>query len=63
MDLPGDKVKGQWVGQGASWYVDATEEPYVKHYQMYTYVSKELYDIVMKHFPALPKFGICGHRY
>ncbi len=28
---------------------------------MYTYVSKELHDIVLKHFPALPKFAICGH--
>lgn len=61
MELPGDRVKGAWVGFGASWYIDATEEPFVKHYQMYSYVSSELHDLVLKHFPALHKFGICGH--
>lgn len=62
MDVPGDK-DSRWLGQTASWYIDAVKEPWSKHYQMYSYVSKELPELVIKHFPVRPKFGICGHRY
>ncbi len=61
VDVPGDK-DSRWLGQTASWYIDAVKEPWSKHYQMYSYVSKELPELVLKHFPVRPKFGICGHR-
>mmetsp|Transcript_54560 Transcript_54560/g.132474 ORF Transcript_54560/g.132474 Transcript_54560/m.132474 type:complete len:205 (-) Transcript_54560:816-1430(-) len=38
------------MGIGAGFYVDATEEPYKPHYQMYSYVSKELPELLEKEF-------------
>ncbi len=47
---------------GASFYVDATQEPWREHYQMYTYISKELPQFIAQHFPVDPKrCGIFGH--
>lgn len=50
------------LAQGASFYVDATKEPYAKHYQMYTYLTQELPEIV---YPLIPHFSqqesIMGH--
>ncbi|CAL8123803.1 unnamed protein product [Orchesella dallaii] len=60
VEVAGDK-DSQWLGQTASWYIDAVTEPWSKHYQMHSYVAKELPELVVKHFPVLPKFGICGH--
>lgn len=49
-------------GSGASFYVDATEEPWRKNYQMYTYIVQELPAIIAKHFPVKSdKQGIFGH--
>lgn len=28
------------LGIGAGFYVDATQEPYSKHYKMYTYITE-----------------------
>ena len=40
-------AQGEWdFGLGAGFYVNATEEPYAKHYKMYDYVTKELPAIV-----------------
>ena len=30
------------LGQGAGFYLDATQEPWAKHYKMYAYITKEL---------------------
>jgi len=53
----------EWdVGSGASFYVDATVEPWQKHYQMYSYVVHELPTLIAHNFPVKPdKQGICGH--
>jgi S-formylglutathione hydrolase len=49
-------------GMGAGFYVDATEEPWSQHYQMYSYVVHELPALITANFPALPeKQGIFGH--
>jgi S-formylglutathione hydrolase len=49
-------------GTGASFYVDATVEPWNKHYRMYSYIVDELPAIVADNFPAIPeKQGIFGH--
>jgi len=54
---------GEWdFGQGAGFYVDATQEPWRKHFQMYSYISKELPSLVEELFPVDPKrCGISGH--
>ncbi|HEX4986434.1 MAG TPA: S-formylglutathione hydrolase [Burkholderiales bacterium] len=49
-------------GVGAGFYVDATREPWSKHYRMYTYVTKELPALVAEKFPAdASRQGIFGH--
>src|SRR5690554_5802730 len=40
------------LGQGAGFYVNATQEPWAKHYRMYDYVLSELPQLVEQHFPA-----------
>lgn len=49
-------------GSGASFYVDATEEPWRSHYQMYSYIVQELPALIAEHFPAQPdNQSIFGH--
>lgn len=49
-------------GQGAGFYVNATEEPWRAHYRMYDYVVEELPALVAAHFPVDPeRAGIMGH--
>lgn len=50
------------LGQGASFYLNATEEPWAKHYQMYSYITEELSEIAAT---LVPNFSgnesIMGH--
>ena len=39
-------------GSGAGFYVNATEEPWAKHYQMYDYVTRELPALINSLFPV-----------
>ena len=49
-------------GQGAGFYVDATEAPWAEHFRMWSYVTAELPDIVAAHFPVdMARQGIMGH--
>jgi S-formylglutathione hydrolase len=49
-------------GQGAGFYVDATEEPFAANYRMYSYVAAELPDLVASEFAAdLSRQAITGH--
>ena len=49
-------------GSGASFYVDATQEPWRSHYQMYSYIVQELPAVIAEHFPVQPeRQGIFGH--
>ena len=49
-------------GHGAGFYVDATSEPWSRHYRMYSYVTRELPEVVAASFPARPGArGIFGH--
>jgi len=51
-----------FIGAGASFYVDATEKPWKKNYQMYSYLIDELQALIIQHFPINPdKQGIFGH--
>jgi S-formylglutathione hydrolase len=50
------------IGAGASFYVDATQAPWSRHYQMYSYVVEELSTLITTHFPVNPeRQSICGH--
>lgn len=50
------------MGKGASFYLDATEEPWARHYRMYSYIARELPDLIAAEFPAdTIKQGIFGH--
>lgn len=49
------------MGVGAGFYVDATAEPWNRHYRMYSYVL-ELYELIVREFPVQPgSIGIAGH--
>lgn len=49
-------------GQGAGFYVDATEEPFSKNYRMYSYITSELPAVIEENFPAdLGRQGLTGH--
>lgn len=49
-------------GQGAGFYVDATEEPFARNYRMYSYVTEELPEVVASAFPIdLERQAITGH--
>jgi S-formylglutathione hydrolase len=59
--LPGDRDAWDF-GVAAGFYLDATEEPWSRHYRMYSYVTRELAAIVESSFPVDPKRqGIFGH--
>ncbi|MDQ9019522.1 S-formylglutathione hydrolase [Acinetobacter sichuanensis] len=61
----GDDVEqgDSWdIGQGAGFYLDAIQQPWAEHFQMESYLIKELYPLLMKEFPiAEQKVGILGH--
>lgn len=49
-------------GMGAGFYVNATQEPWSQHYQMYRYVVEELPALIQANFPVLgDRAGIFGH--
>jgi S-formylglutathione hydrolase len=49
-------------GQGAGFYVDATEAPWSVHFRMRSYIEQELPGVIATEFPAdLARQGITGH--
>jgi S-formylglutathione hydrolase len=49
-------------GLGAGFYVDATEQPFVRHYRMWSYITEEIPEIIGDCFPAdLARQSIMGH--
>ncbi|MEH8020608.1 MULTISPECIES: S-formylglutathione hydrolase [Rheinheimera] len=48
-------------GLGAGFYVNATAEPYAKHYQMYDYIVTELPQLLEAQLPLSNKRAISGH--
>ena len=49
------------LGQGAGFYVNATQQPWAAHFRMQDYVAEELPALVERHFPATTSRGISGH--
>jgi len=61
LGLPGEDDAYDF-GSGAGFYVDATVEPWSRHYHMYAYVTRELPAIVERHFPVIAgRRSISGH--
>ena len=50
------------MGQGAGFYVDATQTPWAPHFRMWSYVTDELPSLVAASFPVdMTRQGITGH--
>ena len=58
-----DDAEGAYdFGLGAGFYVNATQEPFARHYRMWDYVAEELPTLVGANFPVdLSRMGITGH--
>ena len=60
-DVPDDPDDWRF-GQGAGFYLDATQPPFDRNYRMYSYVVEELPELIAAHFPAdMSRQGIFGH--
>ena len=53
--------EGYDLGQGAGFYVNATQGPWAKHFQMYDYIVKELPELIESNFAVSSKKSISGH--
>ena len=49
------------LGQGAGFYIDATQPPWAKHFRMETYVVEELIALIDVEFPTTGTRAISGH--
>ncbi len=59
--IPGDADSWDF-GQAAGFYVDATQQPWAANYRMYSYVTRELPELVEANLPALAGvMSIFGH--
>jgi len=59
-DVPDDEAYD--LGQGAGFYLDATEAPWQTNFRMHSYITDELQRLVMAEFPARQDAqGIAGH--
>ena len=55
-------AEGYDFGQGAGFYVDATEAPFAEHFKMWSYVTDELPALIAAEFPAdTGRQSIMGH--
>ncbi|MEH6584097.1 MAG: S-formylglutathione hydrolase [Halioglobus sp.] len=60
--VPDDAEAAYDFGLGAGFYVNATQEPWRKHYRMYDYVVEELPALIGANFPVdVARTGISGH--
>ena len=50
------------MGQGAGFYLDATQPPWAPHFKMRSYIERELPSMIGAHFPAdMARQSITGH--
>lgn len=60
--VPDDPEGAYDLGLGAGFYVDATQEPWARHYRMRSYIERELPELVAENLPAdMDRQGITGH--
>ncbi|MBU3021987.1 S-formylglutathione hydrolase [Aestuariibacter sp. A3R04] len=60
-DVPDDEQQAYDFGKGAGFYVNATQDPWKTHYQMYDYVVTELPAVVEANLPVTREKAISGH--
>ena len=60
-DVTDDENKAYDLGLGAGFYLNATQEPWKKHYQMYDYIVNELPRLIEANFPVTTQRVISGH--
>ena len=60
-DVPDDE--GYDFGKGAGFYVNATQEPWARHFRMRDYIEQELPALIAAEFPMadMDRQGITGH--
>ncbi len=59
-DVPNDEAYD--LGQGAGFYIDATQEPWSRHFKMWTYVAEELPGVLADNFALdMERQSITGH--
>jgi len=58
-DVPNDAAYD--LGQGAGFYVNATQEPWKRNFRMFDYITRELLALVRANFPISEKLSISGH--
>lgn len=49
------------LGQGAGFYVNASQAPWNRHFHMYDYIVNELPELIEQHFPISDQRAISGH--
>lgn len=50
------------LGQGAGFYIDATQAPWTPHFKMQSYITEDLHSAIAADFPAdMSRHGISGH--
>ncbi len=60
--VPDDPGGAYDFGLGAGFYVNATEEPWRRHYRMYDYLTDELPGLIAQHFPVdAARCSLAGH--
>ena len=60
--VPDDEEGAYDFGLGAGFYLNATQEPWSKHYHMYDYICQELPAVIEEHFPVdSSRQSIFGH--
>ncbi|PLX60961.1 S-formylglutathione hydrolase [Sedimenticola selenatireducens] len=61
-DEVADEPERYDLGQGAGFYVTATQSPWSQHYRMYDYVTRELPALIEAELPVIPGVkSITGH--
>lgn len=57
-----DEAANWQMGKGAGFYLDATQEPWARHYRMETYITQELPALIASQFRAdMNRQAIFGH--
>ncbi|MEQ9462849.1 MAG: S-formylglutathione hydrolase [Haliea sp.] len=60
--VPDDPEGGYDLGLGAGFYINATQAPWQRHYQMHDYTVRELPALINREFPVdASRTGISGH--
>ncbi|MHA6347305.1 S-formylglutathione hydrolase [Roseivivax sp. CAU 1761] len=50
------------LGKGAGFYVNATQDPWAKHFRMWDYITEDLPKLLGEHFALdMDRQSICGH--